>query len=68
MDDPITSIEDKKAWTDFGRQAYLIYTGAKDEGADSIEALSMVSAFYEGMFKGSKSKEDDDGNDDMKGR
>lgn len=56
-DNPLTSIEDKKAWTDFGRQAYLIFKGAQGEGANLVEATMCVAAFYEGMFKGSKETE-----------
>ena len=57
MTDPLSQIEDRKTWMDFGRQALLLYRGAKDEGASDHEAMLMVTAFYAGMFKGSR---DDD--------
>lgn len=52
MDNPITAIEDRKTWMDFGRQALLIFRGAKEEDATDTEAMLMVTAFYAGMFKG----------------
>lgn len=49
---PLNHIEDKKAWMDFGKQAYWIHRGAMEEGATDREAVMMVVAFYTGMFKG----------------
>lgn len=57
---PLVDIEDKKAWTDFGRQAYLLFKGATDEGASVVEAISLVSAFYEGIFRSIR-EEDNEG-------
>jgi len=59
MTDPLKDIEDRKTWMDFGRQAYLIYLGAREEGANLREAFIIVAAFYMGMFKGAKEDEDE---------
>lgn len=48
--DPLKKIEDERAWTDFGRQAALLYKGAREEGLDQAEALLVVTAFIRGMF------------------
>lgn len=58
-DNPINKIEDQIMWMDMGRQAYLIYKGAIEEGASITEAMKIVQAFYAGMFKGAKSEDDE---------
>ena len=47
-DNPISKIEDEKAWMDFGKQAYLIMKGALNEGSTREEAMAIVAAFYAG--------------------
>lgn len=54
MTNPISDIEDRKTWMDFGKQALWIYQGAKEEGATHGEAMQMTIAFYAGMFRGAK--------------
>jgi len=61
-ENPLSHIEQVIATKDTGRYAYLMYKGAREEGAGSIEALAIVSAYYEGMFRALK--EEDDGNND----
>lgn len=59
---PINSIEDRNTWIDFGRQAYLIFLGAQEEGASEPDAIKMVSAFYKGMFVGAaEANQDEEG-------
>lgn len=50
--DPITEIEDEKTWLDFGKQGYLILSGAIEAGATTFEAIQVLTGFYAGMFKG----------------
>lgn len=52
MNNPLVEVEDRKAWTDFGRQAYMVYLGAREEGASDQGAQKMVMNFFAGMFEG----------------
>ena len=71
MTDPITNIEDNILWQDTGRQALMIFRGARSDGASMIEAAAIVAAFYEGMFRSFKQDEpteqeqEDDDDDDV---
>ena len=44
MTDPITNIEDNILWQDTGRQALMIFRGARSDGASMIEAAGCQSA------------------------
>ena len=65
-ENPINRIEQEIATTDTGRSSYLMYKGAREEGASVIEAIAVVSAYWEGMFRaihsdtGTKKEEDTD--------
>lgn len=52
MNNPLVEVEDKKAWHDFGRQAHMIYEGAREDGANHVRATQLVAAFFAGMFEG----------------
>jgi hypothetical protein len=58
-DNPINKIEDETMWKDTGRQAYLIMQGAMEEGASLKEAVTVMTAFYAGLFKGVMPETDD---------
>jgi hypothetical protein len=52
-DDPtvhLTNIEDTKGAQDIGRMGYNILIGAMEEGADAGMGLSIVTAYFAGMF------------------
>lgn len=51
MTDPITSIEDKKAYEDMGRMGYFLVKGALSEGATWKEAVAVAAAYFQGIFK-----------------
>lgn len=57
MTDPVNDIEEQQAWISFGRQAALLYMGAKSEGLGRKEALQVVTAFVRGMFAAQKEEE-----------
>lgn len=55
MNNPIKDIEDRKAWMDFGRQAHMVYLGVLEDlgsNEDPKIAMSLVTAFFAGMFEG----------------
>lgn len=52
MSNPLAEIEDRKAWQDFGRQAHMVYQGARQDGASHARATQLVAAFFAGMFEG----------------
>ncbi len=66
MSNPLADVEDRKAWTDFGRQAIFVFQGAREEGASNKMAWDAVQAFFSGMFEGTArannlvNKEDED--------
>ena len=62
--DPITNIEQKAANYDTGRIAYLMLSGAIEEGATLGLAFLSVAAYYCGMFSAmglGKEEDEDDG-------
>ena len=50
-ENPITQIQQQKDFTDIGKSAYLMLRGALDEGASLKEAIGVVAAWFEGMFR-----------------
>lgn len=63
-DNPLTKIEDTKAWVDFGRMAYFAYSGAIDEGASTEIAFWCVVAYFAGMNIGASNQLPKDEDDD----
>lgn len=61
---PINELEDEKFWFDTGKQAYLIYTGAMEAGADGLEAAIIIAAYYQGMTQGVLSNNNEKENED----
>lgn len=60
-ENPLDVIENESFWKDTGKQGLLIYRGAVEAGATSLEAATVLRGFYAGMFKGVlDNKEEDD--------
>lgn len=57
---PLTQLEDKKAWTDMGKCAWYAFSGARSEGASTLEAYISTAALFRGILDAKKDTDPDD--------
>lgn len=63
MNNPLVEVEDRKTWTDMGKQAYLVYKGAREAGASIREAKMIVREFHAGIIHGATHNEQEKNDD-----
>jgi len=63
MADPLSDIENRKAQLDLGVAAYRIFEGAISEGASFIEAYMIAVAWFDGMFRSSRTDYEEGGDE-----
>ncbi len=59
-ENPMKQIEDTKALMDIGKMGLNILRGAIEDGATPVEAATVLSSYYAGMFMSAKDNEDEE--------